>query len=122
MTASPGSSCSLSTGSAAKLLLLPPGALEGFQATLQIAVPGALGPDFASYFIHLLFTKTTDTFCDFLKNPPANAGDIRDLSSIFGSGRSPGEGHDNPLQYSCLENLRDMAGYSPLGHKRVGHD
>ena len=122
MTASPGASCSLSTGSAAKLLLLPLGALEGFQATLQIAVPGALGPDFASYFIHLLHTNTTDIFCDFLKNPPANAGDTRDLSSIFGSGRSPGEGHDNPLQYSCLENLRDMVGYNPLGRKRVGHD
>ena len=36
-------------------------------------------------------------------NPPANAKDIRDLSSIPGWGRSPGGGHDNPLQYSCLE-------------------
>ena len=37
-------------------------------------------------------------------NPPANAGDIRDWGSIPGSGRSPGGGHDNPLQYFCLEN------------------
>ena len=36
-----------------------------------------------------------------VKNPPANAGD---LGSIPGSGRSPGEGNGNPLQYSCLEN------------------
>ena len=36
-----------------------------------------------------------------VKNPPANAGDV---VSIPGSGRSPGEGNDNPLQYSCLEN------------------
>ena len=38
-----------------------------------------------------------------VKNPPANAGDIRDLGSIPGSGRSPGGGHGNPHLYSCLE-------------------
>ena len=36
-----------------------------------------------------------------------NAGDTGDAGSIPGSGRSPGEGHDNPLQYSCLENPMD---------------
>ena len=40
-------------------------------------------------------------------NQPANAGDVRDTGSIPGWGRSPGEGHDNPLQYSCLENPMD---------------
>ena len=35
-----------------------------------------------------------------IKNPPANAGDARDMVSIPGSGKSPGEGNDNPLQYS----------------------
>ena len=35
-------------------------------------------------------------------NPPANAGDIRDMGLIPGSGRSPGGGHGNPFQYSCL--------------------
>ena len=39
-----------------------------------------------------------------VKNPPANAGDIRDIGSIPGSARSPGGGNGNPLQYSCLEN------------------
>ena len=39
-----------------------------------------------------------------VKNSPANAGDVRDLGSIPGSGRSPGGGHGNPLEYSCLEN------------------
>ena len=39
-----------------------------------------------------------------VKNLPANAGDIRDAGLIPGSGRSPGGGHGNPLQYSCLEN------------------
>ena len=39
-----------------------------------------------------------------VKNLPANAGGIRDEGLIPGSGRSPGRGHGNPLQYSCLEN------------------
>ena len=39
-----------------------------------------------------------------VNNPPANVGDIRDTSSVLGWGRSPGEGHGNPLQDSCLEN------------------
>ena len=42
-----------------------------------------------------------------VKNPPANAGDIRDGGLIPGLGRSPGGGHGNPLQYSCLENPMD---------------
>ena len=39
-----------------------------------------------------------------VKNPSANAGDVRDAGLLPGSGRSPGEGYGNPLQYSCLEN------------------
>ena len=39
-----------------------------------------------------------------VKNSPANAGDIRETGSTSGSGRSPGGGHGNPLQYFCLEN------------------
>ena len=42
-----------------------------------------------------------------VKNSPANAGDIRDVGSIPGSERSPGEGLSNPLQYSHLEKLMD---------------
>ena len=42
-----------------------------------------------------------------VKNPPANAGDIGDAGSIPGSGRSPGVGNGNPLEYSCLENSMD---------------
>ena len=54
-----------------------------------------------------------------LKNTPANARDIRDEGSIPGSGRSPGGGHGNPLQYSCLEKAhgQSLAGYSPWGQK-----
>ena len=39
-----------------------------------------------------------------VKNQSANVGDIRDVGSVPGLGRSPGGGHSNPLQYSCLEN------------------
>ena len=42
-----------------------------------------------------------------VKNLPANAGDVRDMGSILGSGRSSGGGHSNPLKYSCLENPMD---------------
>ena len=42
-----------------------------------------------------------------VKNPPANAEDIRDKGSVPGLGRSPGGGHGNPLQYSHLENSMD---------------
>ena len=42
-----------------------------------------------------------------VKNLPAKAGDVRDAGSIPGSGRFPGGGHGNPLQCSCLENLKD---------------
>ena len=54
-----------------------------------------------------------------VKNPPANAGDIRDMSLIPGSGRSPGGGHGNPFQYSCLGKSGRLVGYSPWGRKRV---
>ena len=55
-----------------------------------------------------------------VKNPPANTGDMRDMGSIPGLGRSPGGGHGNPLQNSCLKNPhgeKSLAGYSPWGHK-----
>ena len=49
-----------------------------------------------------------------VKNPPANAGDVRDVGLIPGLGRSPGGGHGNPLQYSCLENpCREEPGGPP---------
>ena len=59
-----------------------------------------------------------------VKNLPANAGDIRDVGSISGSGRSPGEGNGNPLQYSCLENPMDRGAWWAivLGVARVKHN
>ena len=57
-----------------------------------------------------------------VKNPPANAVDIRDAGSIPGLGRSPGEGHGNPLQYSCLENPvdREARWATVIRSQRVG--
>ena len=57
-----------------------------------------------------------------IKNPPASAGDARDAGSNPESGRSPGIGNGNPLQYSCLENSmdkRNLAGYSPWAWKQL---
>ena len=54
----------------------------GFWPGVQVHFPGAL----------------------VVKNPPTNAGTVRDLGSISGLGRCPGGGHGNPPQYSCLEN------------------
>ena len=51
-----------------------------------------------------------------VKNPPASAGDIRDLDSIPGLGRSPGGGHSNPLQYSCLENPMNRGAWQATVH------
>ena len=56
-----------------------------------------------------------------VKNPPASAGDIRVVGLIPGSGRSPGGGHGNPLQYSGLENLMGRGAwwaYGPQGGKK----
>ena len=51
-----------------------------------------------------------------VKNPLASAGDIRDKGSIPGSGRSPGVGNGNPLQYSCLENSMDRGAWRAKVH------
>ena len=56
-----------------------------------------------------------------VEKAPANAGD---MGSVLGSGKSPGGGNGNLFQYSCRGNTpeRSVAGCSPWGHKRVGHD
>ena len=67
-----------------------------------------------------------------VKNSPTNAEDVRDTGSIPQSGRVPGGGHGNPLQYSCLENPMDRGAWRALVHsiakaqsiwsQRVRHD
>jgi len=59
-----------------------------------------------------------------VKNPPANAGDARDVGLIPASERSPGGGNGDPLQYSCLGNSMDREawGATVQGMQRVGHN
>ena len=59
-------------------------------------------------FTRLYYEPRASQAALLVKNPPANAGDIRDAGSILGSGRSPGGGHGNPLQPSFMENPPHM--------------
>ena len=52
-----------------------------------------------------------------IKNPPAKAGDARGVGLIPGSGRSPGGGYGNPLQYSCLEDPMDRGAWQARVHQ-----
>ena len=59
-----------------------------------------------------------------VKNPPTNAGDVRDTDLIPGSKRFPGGRHGNPLHYSCLENPTDRGDgrLQSIGSHKIGHD
>ena len=64
------------------------------------------------YFIWLcIITHWTSQVVLVVKNLPANAGDIKDMGSIPGLGKSPRGGHGTPLQYSCLENILDRVAW-----------
>ena len=54
-----------------------------------------------------------------VKNPPANAGDKKDVGSVPELGRSPGERNGNPFQYSCLENPMDRGPWQATVHRVV---
>ena len=58
-----------------------------------------------------------------VKNPPANAGDLRGMGLIPGLGRAPRGGHGKSLQYSCLENpmTEEPGGLWSMGPHKVGH-
>ena len=69
---------------------------------------------------YLQIAENLDTIALVVKNLPANAGDVREVSLITVSGRSPGGGHSSPLQYPCLENPTDRgAWWGPWGHKEL---
>ena len=73
----------------------------------------------------LLFLRKASQAVLVVKKPPAIAGDIWDAGLIPGLGRSSGEGHGNPLQYSCLENPMDRGVWwaiQSMGLQRVRHD
>ena len=57
-----------------------------------------------------------------VKNPPSNAGEIRDIGSVPGSRRFPGEGHGNPLQCSCLQNPMDRGAWRATVHRDAESD
>ena len=65
---------------------------------------------------HFDFTFRASQVALVVKNLPANTGDIGDVGSIPGSGRSPGGGNGNPLQYSCLENPMDRGAWKATVH------
>ena len=68
-------------------------------------------------FKRLAIPKGASQVMLVVKNPPTNAGDIRDVGSIPGAGRSPGGGHGNLLQYSCLENPMDRGDWWVAVHR-----
>ena len=70
------------------------------------------------------FTWSPSQVVLVVKNPPANAEDIRGVGLIPGLGRSAGGGHGNPLQYSYLENLMDRGAWwnTVMVSQRVRHD
>ena len=83
--------------------------------------------DLLNVIHHILHHRTTFKCISLLKrasqvaltvkNLPANAGDLRDLGSIPGSGRSPGGGHGSSLQYSCLETPMDRGAWWAIIHR-----
>ena len=77
--------------------------------TLSVIIPYMAKVTECSFFMLLMALV--------VKNLPANTGDVRDASSIPGSGRSPGEGNGNPLQYSCLENPMDEEAWQATVHR-----
>ena len=68
--------------------------------------------DWASQVVLVVKKKNNNN-----NNPPTNLGDIQDKGSIPGSGRSPGGGHGNPLQCSCLENPMDRGASQATVHR-----
>ena len=65
-------------------------------------------------YLQDLWSLGASPVAQLVKNLPASAGDARDVGSIPGTGRVPGEGNGNPLQYSCLENSMDRWASPPL--------
>ena len=74
--------------------------------------------------VHNTNTYTHSQVMLVVKNPPANAGDIRDTGSIPGSGRSPGGGHSNLLQYFAwgIPWTKEPGRLQSIGSQRVRHD
>ena len=68
------------------------------------------------HIIMMILTNGASQVMLVVKNLPDNSGDIRDMGSISGWGRSPGEGNGKPLQCSCLENPMDRGAWQAIVH------
>ena len=73
-------------------------------------------PSRSLHFVSFYTDKRASQVVLVVKNLPANAGDVRDTGSIPASGRSPGGGNGNPLQYYCLENPMDRGAWQAKVH------
>ena len=67
-------------------------------------------------YIFLYSELWASPVAQLVKKLPASSGDTADIGSVPGSGRSPGEGNGNPLQYSCLENSMDREAWLATVH------
>ena len=81
--------------------------------TFSLTAPEGQGPGPPS--VRVLLSEASQVVL-VVKTLPANAGDVRDMGLIPGSGSSPGGGNGNPLQYSCLENPMDRGAWWTTGH------
>ena len=79
--------------------------------SLQIPQFSSLEPCISTEFSEGLFLTRASLVALVVKNPPTNAGDLKDMVLIPGLGRSPGGENGNPLQYSCLENSMDRGAW-----------
>ena len=82
----------------------------------KVMGPGAMIFALSNYLLGTGLSMEASYTTLAVKNPPADGGDIRDADSIPGSGRSPGGGHGNPLQYSYLENPMDHGAWWVTDH------
>ena len=96
--------------------------VEGIDATSTLCGSVVCGPELSKlvkYYLHYTMGFPSGSV---VKNPPANAGDLRDVGLIPWLGRSPGGGHGNPLQFSCLEKPRwteEPGGLWSIGSRTV---
>ena len=99
------------------------------QNTFHPSLPGRIPPTFSTLMVPLHGLEKTVVYPGFpggsvLRNPPASPGDTGDMGLIPGLERSPGEKHDNPLQYSCLENPMDRGAWRATVHRvtKIRHE
>ena len=90
-----------------------PGEFHGQRSLVEHSPWGHKESDTAK---QLTLSPRTSEEAPVVEKLPANAGDVRNASSIPGSERSPGEGNDNPLQYSCLGNPMDRGAWWSVVH------